>query len=256
MTLLCIDVGNSFAHAGLVLDGHVLERCDIATALLAQGSARIADTLSRLAQKAEGAAWCSVVPRVNGPLAAILAGSFPARRVFHLTPESLVGLAIAYPHPAEVGQDRLANSVGAQKLCGTPVVAVCLGTASVIDVVSPRGYEGGAIAPGLAAFADYLHEKTAQLPRIDTADLATPSAVGRSTAEAMKIGLREGFAGMVKALVAAVTADLAADHGPVPVIVTGGGAHVLPQGAIPNARFVPDLGLIGLEEASRRAQNR
>ena len=41
------------------------------------------------------------------------------------------------------------------------------GTAVAFDVVNRQGdYVGGIIAPGLAAMTDYLHEKTALLPRI------------------------------------------------------------------------------------------
>lgn len=254
MSLFAIDIGNSFAHLGLVEDGRVLERAEVATALLASGDPAARKAFLQFSGRARGAAWCSVVPKANEALAEFLAEAGHPDPL-PLTPATLRGLAIAYPHPEQLGQDRLANSLGAVKLCGAPVVAACLGTASVIDAVSRRGYEGGAIAPGLATFAEYLHEKTAQLPKIDTADLATPSAIGRSTAEAMKNGIAHGYAGMIAALVASIRAELEKESGAsVPVVVTGGGAHVLREGTIPGARFVPDLGLIGLEEAYLRAR--
>ncbi|HNX04605.1 MAG TPA: type III pantothenate kinase, partial [Opitutales bacterium] len=239
MSILCIDIGNSFAHVGLVKNGVVLERTDIATPLLASGDTDAAAPVLALAAKARGAAWCSVVPKANAALLSILAGAFAANRVLNLNAATLRGLAIVYPHPSELGQDRLANAIGATKFCGSPVVSACLGTASVIDAVSLRGYEGGAIAPGLSAFSDYLHEKTAQLPKIDVTDIATPSPIGRSTHEAITNGILYGYAGMVAALVESVRAELARESGkPVSVVVTGGGARAIPEGFIPNARHI------------------
>jgi type III pantothenate kinase len=76
-------------------------------------------------------------------------------------------VGIDYPKPNSIGPDRLANAVAARRRFGAPVVVVDFGTAVTFDVVDARGnYVGGIIAPGLAAMTDYLHEKTALLPKI------------------------------------------------------------------------------------------
>jgi len=50
---------------------------------------------------------------------------------------------------------------------------VDFGTAVTFDVVDAAGnYIGGIIAPGLNAMTDYLHEKTALLPRIRIRDVS------------------------------------------------------------------------------------
>src|ERR1035438_9519599 len=84
-----------------------------------------------------------------------------------LTPSTLRGVGIDYPQPQTIGPDRLANAVAARHRFGAPAVVVDFGTAVTFDVVDRAGnYVGGIIAPGLAAMTDYLHEKTALLPRI------------------------------------------------------------------------------------------
>ncbi len=99
-----------------------------------------------------------------------------------IDPQTIRGVGIDYPKPASIGPDRLANAVAARRSFGAPVVVVDFGTAVTFDVVNARGnYVGGIIAPGLAAMTDYLHEKTALLPRPKIREMET--AIGKSTEE-------------------------------------------------------------------------
>ena len=96
-------------------------------------------------------------------------------------------MGIDYPKPDSIGPDRLANAVAACASFGAPVVVVDFGTAVTFDVVDGKGnYVGGIIAPGLAAMTNYLHEKTALLPKIEIREIKT--AIGKSTEEAMLVG--------------------------------------------------------------------
>ena len=80
-------------------------------------------------------------------------------------------------------------------------MVVDFGTAVTFDVVDAKGnYVGGIIAPGLNAMTDYLHEKTALLPRIRIRDVA--AVVGKNTEEAMLIGAVKGYRGLIRELVA------------------------------------------------------
>lgn len=98
-------------------------------------------------------------------------------------------MGIDYPHPRQIGADRLANAVGAAAYYGYPCVVVDFGTAVTFDVIGPQcTYMGGVIAPGLASMGDYLERNTALLPAIDPQE---PSRViGTSTVEAMQSGRR------------------------------------------------------------------
>jgi ATP-dependent protease HslVU (ClpYQ) ATPase subunit len=81
-------------------------------------------------------------------------------------------------------------------------------------VVDRRGfYVGGIIAPGLAAMTDYLHEKTALLPRIKIRD--PRGVIGKNTEHAMLVGAVHGYRGLVRELIAELKRDLGARRMPV-----------------------------------------
>lgn len=105
-----------------------------------------------------------------------------------LTHKTLRVVDIDYPRPETIGPDRLANAVAAAHF-GAQTVVVDFGTAVTFDVVDRKGrYVGGIIAPGLSAMTDYLHEKTALLPRIRIREIKSP--IGKSTEEAMLVDAR------------------------------------------------------------------
>src|SRR5262249_34176027 len=131
---------------------------------------------------------------------------------------------IQYPRPETIGPDRLANAVAARHHFGAPVVVVDFGTAVTFDVVNRGGrYIGGIIAPGLAAMTEYLHEKTAFVPKIKVREIKR--LVGKSTEEAMLIGAVHGYRGLIHALLKDLKRDLGSRR--LPVIATGGYARLI-----------------------------
>ena len=116
-----------------------------------------------------------------------------------------LGVGVDYPKPHSIGADRLANAAAVAALYGCPAVVVDFGTAVTFDVVSAkRCYIGGVIAPGLEAMTNYLYKRTALLPKLT---LAEPRrAVGRSTRAAMMSGAVFGYRGLVKEILARITA--------------------------------------------------
>jgi type III pantothenate kinase len=155
----------------------------------------------------------------------------------------MVGLGVDYPRPETIGADRLANALAAKQHFGAPVLVVDFGTAVTFDVVNTRGdYVGGIIAPGLSAMTDYLHERTALLPRVEIR--AVRRYVGRSTEEAMRIGAVHGYRGLVRELIAGVRAEMGVEQ--LPVVATGGYAGLVARG-LPEIKAVdPGLTLEGL----------
>jgi type III pantothenate kinase len=123
------------------------------------------------------------------------------------------------------------------------VVVVDFGTAVTFDVVSARGnYVGGIIAPGLAAMTDYLHEKTALLPRIQIREIKT--AVGRSTKQAMLIGAVHGYRGLIRGLLVELKHELKTKR--LPVVATGGYAKLIASKLPEISSVEPNLTLEGL----------
>ncbi len=128
------------------------------------------------------------------------------------------GVGIDYPQPNTIGPDRLANAVAARHRFGAPVVVVDFGTAVTFDVVDRAGnYVGGIIAPGLAAMTDYLHEKTALLPRISIREVKSP--IGKSTEQAMLVGAVHGYRGLIRELIMELKRELKVRR--LPVVATG-----------------------------------
>jgi type III pantothenate kinase len=160
-----------------------------------------------------------------------------------LSHRGLGGLWIDYPKPATIGPDRLANALAAWGRWGAPVLVLDFGTAMTVDVVDRRGcYVGGVIAPGLAAMTDYLHEKTALLPRIRIG--AVRRALGRSTVEAMRIGVVRGYRGLIRGLLGDLRQELGGRR--PPVVATGGYAALMAAQVPEIDRVEPALTLDGV----------
>ena len=243
--VLCIDIGNTSAHWGVLEDRAVLARGEVPTAEAARALAE------GMAHGPAGISVASVVPAATQALRGALAAT--GKEAFHLRHDTVVGLGFDYPRPEEVGQDRLANCLGAQVTCGAPAIVVDMGTATTFDVLTGKGYAGGVIAPGLAVMTSYLHGRTALLPRLDPGSIRAGSAIGKSTQEAMRAGCALGFAGMIGTIVDALVAEMRAGDSAEPTLLaTGGTADFLPAALSRRLRHVPHLTLMGLEEGWRR----
>jgi len=240
--ILLFDIGNTNTHVGLANGRRVTRHTDLPTAAWSSGAA--AAQLVRFVGPARlaAAAISSVVPRVTPQVRQAVRTHWDLSSL-QLTPKTLRGVGIDYPQPDTIGPDRLANAVAARHRFGAPVVVVDFGTAVTFDVVNARGdYVGGIIAPGLAAMTDYLHEKTALLPRIRIREFTR--AIGKSTEEAMLVGAVHGYRGLVRGLIADLKRELRVRR--LPVIATGGYAKLIAAQLPEISAVAPDLTLEGL----------
>ena len=240
--ILLFDIGNTNTHVGLADAKRVLRHTDIPTAAWLKDDA--AKLLARFVRKAKpvGAAICSVVPRATPKVQSVIRSLWKLRAI-ELTPKTVRGVGIDYPKPNSIGPDRLANAVAARHHFGAPSVVVDFGTAVTFDVVDARGnYVGGIIAPGLAAMTEYLHEKTALLPRIKIREVKSP--VGKSTEHAMLVGAVHGYRGLVRELIGELKRELKAKR--LPVVATGGYAKLIASKLPEISACEPNLTLEGL----------
>jgi len=228
--ILLFDIGNTHTHLGLADRRRVLKQTNIPTASWVNGHAE--KFVGKFVGRAtlEGAALCSVVPDTTPAVRGLLRRRWRLN-CLELGPATVTGVGIDYPKPETIGPDRLANAVASAHHFGAPSVVVDFGTAVTFDVVNRAGnYAGGIIAPGLAAMTDYLHEKTALLPRIHIREVQ--ARIGRNTEEAMLIGAVHGYRGLVRELIRELKSELRTKK--LPVVATGGYAELI-------ARDLPEI---------------
>lgn len=221
--ILLLDIGNTHTHLGLANARRVTRQANIRTAAWFDGSAPalLAKFVGRA--KLDGAALCSVVPKAT-PAATRAAQQRWGITPVALTAETVRGVGIRYPKPHTIGPDRLANAIAVRHHYGAPAVVVDFGTAVTFDVVDRRGdYVGGIIAPGLAAMTDYLHEKTALLPKIRIREVS--AMIGKNTEQAMLIGAVHGYRGLIRELAQELKRELKTRR--LPIVATGGYAKLM-----------------------------
>ena len=240
--ILLFDIGNTHTHIGLADGKCVLKQADISTLTWFGGGAAALVKKFAGKNKIAGAVVCSVVPRAT-PFVKKFVRAVWRIETLVLNSETIHGVGVDYPKPKTIGADRLANAVAAKVRFGAPVVVVDFGTAVTFDVVDGNGnYVGGIIAPGLAAMTNYLHEKTALLPKIEIREIK--SAIGKSTEEAMLVGAVHGYRGLVRELIGELKRELRVKK--LPVVATGGYAKLIAAKLPEISAVAPDLTLEGL----------
>jgi type III pantothenate kinase len=155
-------------------------------------------------------------------------------------------LVLDYDTPRTLGADRWLGALGAWIRHGRSVVVDC-GSATTVNLIEQDGtFRGGAIAPGLRAFAAGMAAVTPSLPAPDL-DAAT-AMPPRSTQAAIDAGVLRGWCGLVERLVADA---LGAACGPARVLATGGHAERLRRHSRLRALFEPDLVHAGLRALAK-----
>ncbi len=240
--ILLLDIGNTNTHLAFARGSRILQQANLPTNDWSNGRNQKALRSKIGKQNLEGAILCSVVPRVT-PVVLNFCRAKLSLKCIELTHETVGAIGIDYPKPQSIGPDRLANAMAVKHHFGAPSVVVDFGTAVTFDVVNREGnYAGGIIAPGLAAMTDYLHEKTALLPKIEIRD--TRAIIGKNTEEAMLIGAVHGYRGLVSGLIAELRQEL--KHDSLPVVATGGCAGLIAAKMTEISAVKPLLTLEGL----------
>jgi len=226
--VLLLDIGNTHTHAGLANGKRVIRQINLDTAGWFRNSdgenSATEEAVWRFAGRATlaGAALCSVVPRATEVVRDVMARR--ALECVEVSPKTVCGIGFDYPKPKTIGPDRLANAVAVAYHYGAPSVSVDFGTALTFEVVNGEGnFAGGIIAPGIAMMTEYLHEKTALLPRIKIRNES--GIIGKNTKQAMLIGAVHGYRGLVRELILELKRELGVRR--LPIVATGGYASLV-----------------------------
>ena len=257
--LLAIDVGNTNIVLGVFDDATLIQSWRLQTL-----RERTSDELGLLVDglfahsriervQIRGIIVGSVVPPLTPTIHAMSKRYFGVPTLT-IEPGLETGMPILYHNPAEVGADRIVNSIDAferfGRTSGLPLIVVDFGTATTLDAVTGKGeYLGGAICPGVQISADALFQRAARLPRIDVRRPAR--IIGRTTIGAMESGLFYGYVGMVEGLVRRMRDELGGD---AVCVATGGLADVIAPETPLIQHVDPDLTLHGLRIVWERNQ--
>ncbi|HEY1270651.1 MAG TPA: type III pantothenate kinase [Terriglobales bacterium] len=168
----------------------------------------------------------SVVPPLDSVLRQVCEQYFHSKPLF-IEPGVKTGMPVLYDNPAEVGADRIVNSVAAFDKYGGPCISVDFGTATTFDCVSAKGeYIGGVICPGLGISAEALFGRTARLQRVEIRKPAR--IIGTNTVNSMQSGLYYGYLGLVDGILELLLAEMGRD---CKVVATGGLASLIGSGS-------------------------
>jgi type III pantothenate kinase len=219
---LLIDAGNTAVKA-VVCEGRAMSRAFCVPTRLALSSPE--ELIEKVKeQKCQVIGVSSVVEKVTR----VLKDHFP--KIFVVSAKVKLPLKLNYDAKA-LGADRIANACGALEF-GDSAVVVSAGTATVVDVVKEKVFEGGVILPGIGTMLKCLHRETSALPPVEFE--GSVSVPGRTTAECVRAG----------ALLASICTIKEMNRLSLPVLVTGGWGRVISQHT--GYRYVPELTFIGM----------
>jgi len=168
----------------------------------------------------------SVVPPLDSTLRQVCERYFNIKPLF-IEPGVKTGMPVLYENPAEVGADRIVNSVAAFEKYGGPCIAVDFGTATTFDCISGKGeYIGGVISPGIGISAEALFERAARLQRVDIRK--PPRVIGTTTVGSLQSGLYYGYLGLVDGILERLLEEMGKE---TKVVATGGLASLIGTGS-------------------------
>lgn len=230
--LLALDVGNTNITIGIFREGALADHRRLRT-VREQTSDEWGILLMSLLRYASldpadvsGIIVSSVVPPLNSALAEMAERYFRLKAMF-VTARTDTGLTILYDNPAEVGADRIVNSVAALHKYGGPCVIVDLGTAITFDALSANAeYLGGIIAAGIGISAEALFNRTARLPLVDFRK--PKSVIGTNTVASMQSGLYYGAIGAIDGMIERLIGEMGPE---TKTVATGGQAQLIAGGS-------------------------
>ena len=245
--LLTIDIGNTNINIGVYQDERLTAHWRVTTERhrLADEYLVLLHNLFDLGgidpREIDGCAISCVVPPLTGEFRTLCRTYFRVEPLM-VNATTPTGLRYNVDTPAELGADRIANSLAAFRRYGGPVIVLAFGTATTFDVITADGeYIGGAIAPGIGISADALFRLAAKLYQVEL--VRPPSVIGKNTIHHMQSGVILGYAGLVEGLVNRMQAELGTS---CPVVATGGLAELIAAETEAITTVEPYLTLEGL----------
>lgn len=250
---VCIDVGNTTVAVGFYENGTIIDRISTMTDVNKTEDEYASIFINQMkardvkAEDVEVIILSSVVPTVTRKLKEAIMLVFNKQPML-IGPGIKTGLSIKVDNPSEIGNDLIADLVGAKEKYGYPCLIADLGTASKILLLDKTGtFTSCVIVPGLSLSAASLSSKAALLPE---ASLETPTTIlAKNTLTAMNAGIVYGHADMILGLIKRYEKEIGY---PCKHILTGGGAMYIKDIVSKDFVYDPLLNLNGLNTLIRK----
>ena len=193
--LLAIDIGNSKIKCALFVEDEIVNT---------SASRNFSEIISFIKKNEfDDIAICSVVPHKLKRLQKFLKKK-QGLNPFIINKDSAFNLRLNYKSPETLGMDRICSAEGAyffQKQKGFKenqiILSIDFGTATTINIIRfPNTFAGGLIAPGVGTMFKSLHNKTAQLPKVNFPDYK--SFVGYDTVSSIASGVTNSVIGLIE----------------------------------------------------------
>ncbi|MEW6102845.1 MAG: type III pantothenate kinase [bacterium] len=178
--LLAIDIGNTKTKFALFYNEKIIFKDSIPTSIAPSLFEKIKEKPSKIC-------IASVVPKIN-PIIEERAKAFEIKPLY----VSFDKIKTSIKSPEKIGEDRIANVLGALHQYKPPIIIVDLGTATVFDCIDKNSvYIGGAILPGIEISISSLFEKCSLLSPFEIKE--PKSCIGNDTKSAIQSGIFYGY---------------------------------------------------------------
>lgn len=223
---ICVDVGNSTIGIGIYKNNALIERMIFNTDIRLTEDEfyhlfkKQFNELNLPNEPVDNIIYSSVVPPINLSIINTLKNIFKIEPILiNRFTKTDLGLKVDNPIE-EIGNDLIADLVGAKEKYGYPCLIADLGTASKILLLDNEGdFASCLIVPGLTLSANSLSNKAALLPEVSL--IAPKSILAKNTLAAMNAGIVYGHADMITGLINRYEEEIGY---PCKRILTGGGA--------------------------------
>ncbi|MCP4148816.1 MAG: type III pantothenate kinase [bacterium] len=245
--LLAIDVGNTTTGAAVFDGDTIVSRNKLMTP--AEITVVFLKSLIKKVyrKKITDVVVSSVVPFVDDSIKECVEEFFrkPPYFIDHTID---TGLTLKIDNPAELGADRIVDSVGALHFHNPPLIVIDSGTAITFDIIDKDyNYMGGAIFPGIELSINSLAQKAAKLNRIHFG--IPDSIMGSNTESCIQAGIYYSYVGGISYMIDEYKKIIGQN---AKTIATGGLSEFFKDVIKGVDYFEPDLIYYGLKKMHQR----
>ncbi|ABR31214.1 pantothenate kinase [Thermosipho melanesiensis] len=218
---ILFDVGNTHTTVALTENGKFFKIKRISTYSIQTEDELYAYLKVFFGETYDEVIVSSVVPNINHVFE-FFSKKYAGKSAIFLNAQSYKGITWNVKIPSEIGADRVANIIAAERDYGKDAIVVDFGTAITIDILKEKSYEGGIIIPGFSMMINALFKGTAKLPKVELKPFN--GFIGKDTESNIRIGIINTVVEGIGSVINKIKNENFRD---VPVIFTGGQSKII-----------------------------